>query len=551
MRLGLYPIALDEGSRGLARVRAGPRSRSATATATRSTTTTSPRLEKNGLRISGIWPEKQLVEIVELPDHPWFVAGQFHPEFRSRPWQPHPLFAAFIRAALEPIRAARVTRRPARTVRIGARRRRRRRAAGPDRRALRDRERGARARWWPSASGGSTEAAGVPFVYKSSYDKANRSSLHSYRGPGLREGLRILRAGEGGGRAARAVRRARRRGGGARRPRCSTCLQVPAFLCRQTDLLLACGRTRQAGQREEGPVRGAARTWATSSRSCARRGNEGILLTERGASFGYNNLVVDFRGLADHAGLRLSGGLRRHPLGAASRRRRRPLRRRAPVRRRRSPAPRWRSGSTRSSWRCTRIPTALPDGRPLSDGPNMLRARRPAAAARRAPRRSAPGRTGADGVTRRRDGSSRSPGACCALEAEGILALARPARRALRPRGRAARSGAAGASSSPAWASPAWSAGRSPPRWRAPARRPYFLHPAEGVHGDLGMVARDDVVLALSNSGETDELLALLPRDQAARRAAGRSSPAPPGSTLGAPGGRGAGRRACARRRAR
>jgi CTP synthase len=60
-----------------------------------------PRLQAGGLRISGIWPGKQLVEIIELPDHPWFVAGQFHPEFRSRPWDPHPLFAAFIRAALD------------------------------------------------------------------------------------------------------------------------------------------------------------------------------------------------------------------------------------------------------------------------------------------------------------------------------------------------------------------------------------------------------------------------------------------------------------------
>jgi CTP synthase len=56
--------------------------------------------EKNGLRVSGIWADKQLVEIVELPEHPWFLAGQFHPEFRSRPWEPHPLFASFIEAAL-------------------------------------------------------------------------------------------------------------------------------------------------------------------------------------------------------------------------------------------------------------------------------------------------------------------------------------------------------------------------------------------------------------------------------------------------------------------
>ena len=57
-------------------------------------------LEKNGMRISATSPDERLVEIIELPDHPWFVAGQFHPELRSRPREPHPLFAAFIGAAL-------------------------------------------------------------------------------------------------------------------------------------------------------------------------------------------------------------------------------------------------------------------------------------------------------------------------------------------------------------------------------------------------------------------------------------------------------------------
>jgi len=56
---------------------------------------------KERLHFSGIWAEKQLVEIIEVADHPYFVAGQFHPEFRSRPWDPHPLFAAFVRAALK------------------------------------------------------------------------------------------------------------------------------------------------------------------------------------------------------------------------------------------------------------------------------------------------------------------------------------------------------------------------------------------------------------------------------------------------------------------
>jgi len=58
-------------------------------------------LRRTAFRVSGVWAEKGLVEIVELPDHPWFIAGQFHPEFRSRPWAPHPLFGGFIGAACE------------------------------------------------------------------------------------------------------------------------------------------------------------------------------------------------------------------------------------------------------------------------------------------------------------------------------------------------------------------------------------------------------------------------------------------------------------------
>ena len=99
MRLGLYPIALAEDSLaareyGATTIQERHRHRYEVANEYRKL------LEKNGFRVSGVWPEKQLVEIVELPDHPWFVAGQFHPEFRSRPWAPHPLFAGFIGAAL-------------------------------------------------------------------------------------------------------------------------------------------------------------------------------------------------------------------------------------------------------------------------------------------------------------------------------------------------------------------------------------------------------------------------------------------------------------------
>ena len=58
-------------------------------------------LEKGGLVFSGMSPDGQLPEIVERPDHPWFIGVQFHPELKSRPFEPHPLFAGFIEAALK------------------------------------------------------------------------------------------------------------------------------------------------------------------------------------------------------------------------------------------------------------------------------------------------------------------------------------------------------------------------------------------------------------------------------------------------------------------
>jgi CTP synthase len=100
MRLGLYPVTLAEGSDaskayGQGAIRERHRHRYEV------NNDYLPTFEKNGLKISGIWAEKELVEIIELAGHPWFVAGQFHPEFLSKPWAPHPLFAAFIRAAMD------------------------------------------------------------------------------------------------------------------------------------------------------------------------------------------------------------------------------------------------------------------------------------------------------------------------------------------------------------------------------------------------------------------------------------------------------------------
>jgi len=140
-----------------------------------------------------------------------------------------------------------------------------------------------------------TAAAGVPFIYKSSYDKANRSSIHAYRGPGLVEGLRILRkvkdeTGLGLLSDVHDVSEV------APAAAVLDVLQVPAFLCRQTDLIVACARSGRPVNVKKGQFV-APRDMINVVEKVRASGSEDLLLTERGSSFGYNNLVVDFRGL--------------------------------------------------------------------------------------------------------------------------------------------------------------------------------------------------------------------------------------------------------------
>ena len=136
----------------------------------------------------------------------------------------------------------------------------------------------------------------IAYVFKASYDKANRTSVKSFRGPGVEEGLELLaRVREKFGvpvltdvhspaeaeRAAKAV----------------DVLQVPALLCRQTDLLLACGETSLPVNVKKGQFLA---PWDMRQvvEKIRSTDNNGILLCERGTSFGYNNLVVDMRGIA-------------------------------------------------------------------------------------------------------------------------------------------------------------------------------------------------------------------------------------------------------------
>jgi CTP synthase len=100
MRLGAYPAVLTRGSRVADIYHAGEiserhRHRYEVNTAYKD------RLAQHGMRFSGMSPDGLLPEIIEYDDHPWFIGVQFHPELKSRPFAPHPLFSSFIGAAVE------------------------------------------------------------------------------------------------------------------------------------------------------------------------------------------------------------------------------------------------------------------------------------------------------------------------------------------------------------------------------------------------------------------------------------------------------------------
>jgi len=137
------------------------------------------------------------------------------------------------------------------------------------------------------------EIAG-PFVFKASFDKANRTSLTGYRGPGLAEGLRILAGVKRDGHSI--LTDIHEPSQAAPVAEVADILQIPAFLCRQTDLLLEAGRTGRIVNIKKGQFV-APQDIARAAEKVASTGNSQVLLTERGSSFGYHNLVVDMRGL--------------------------------------------------------------------------------------------------------------------------------------------------------------------------------------------------------------------------------------------------------------
>lgn len=140
-----------------------------------------------------------------------------------------------------------------------------------------------------------TADLGMPFVFKSSFDKANRSSVKSFRGPGLKEGLRILR------RVSRElnvpllsdIHRFEEIGPASE---VLDILQIPAFLCRQTDFVVAVSKSGRVINIKKGQFMA---PWdiRNAAEKAASTGNDKIIITERGVSFGYNNLVADMRSL--------------------------------------------------------------------------------------------------------------------------------------------------------------------------------------------------------------------------------------------------------------
>jgi len=135
---------------------------------------------------------------------------------------------------------------------------------------------------------------GFPYVFKASYDKANRTSLKGFRGPGLAEGLRILAGLKSRGYSV--LTDIHETPQVAEAAEVVDILQIPAFLCRQTDLLLEAGRTDRIINIKKGQFV-APHDIHHAAEKVASAGNDRVVLTERGSSFGYNNLVVDMRGL--------------------------------------------------------------------------------------------------------------------------------------------------------------------------------------------------------------------------------------------------------------
>jgi 2-dehydro-3-deoxyphosphooctonate aldolase (KDO 8-P synthase) len=143
---------------------------------------------------------------------------------------------------------------------------------------------------------GVARSLNFPFIFKASYDKANRTSIRSFRGPGLAEGLRILKKVKDDIHIP-VLTDVHETADVGKVAEVADVLQIPAFLCRQTDLVVAAAMTERVVNIKKGQF---VSPWDMrhAVEKCRTAGNDRVFVTERGSSFGYNNLVVDMRSLA-------------------------------------------------------------------------------------------------------------------------------------------------------------------------------------------------------------------------------------------------------------
>ena len=142
---------------------------------------------------------------------------------------------------------------------------------------------------------GVTRSLNIPFLFKASYDKANRTSVRSFRGPGLPEGLRILKKVKDEVHVP-VLTDVHETADVPKVAEVADVIQIPAFLCRQTDLVVAAAMSERVVNIKKGQF---VSPWDMKHavEKCRTAGNDRVFVTERGSSFGYNNLVVDFRSL--------------------------------------------------------------------------------------------------------------------------------------------------------------------------------------------------------------------------------------------------------------
>ncbi|WP_342478825.1 3-deoxy-8-phosphooctulonate synthase [Paenibacillus sp. FSL H7-0350] len=142
-----------------------------------------------------------------------------------------------------------------------------------------------------------TDELGIDYYFKASFDKANRTSIDSFRGPGLEEGLRILQKVKDtyGLKIATDIHEPYQ---AEPVSKVADIIQIPAFLCRQTDLLVAAAKTNKIVNVKKAQFLA---PWDMKNvvRKLEEGGNKNIMLCERGTTFGYNTLVVDMTGLIE------------------------------------------------------------------------------------------------------------------------------------------------------------------------------------------------------------------------------------------------------------